>query len=354
MQEHPMVLRVFQFASGTVGRHVMKAVLARSDLDLVGLHVTSADKVGRDIGEIAGDRSTGIAATAEVELILQSDADVVIHAPLPSMVYGDDPLRDLDDICRLLSGGKNVITVAGYLYPRAHGDEVLNRLTDACRRGGARFHSTGLNPGWMGDLVPLLMSALSRRIDQIHVLEISNFQHYPSPEIMFGSMGFGSSPAEFAARNTRRSEWLNSLFRESIWMVAEGLGATPERVESVMETALAPGDLQTAAGTVRAGTIAGQHWTWSGMIGGTARIVHETVWRMHETVAPEWATGRHRVSIRGEPDMHIDFDANHVSDGLQATAMHAVNAIVPLCAREPGIHTLLDMPWITGRGTLSL
>lgn len=348
-----MVLRVFQFASGTVGRHVMKAVLGRKDLDLVGLHVTNPDKVGRDIGAIAGCRDTGIAATSEVELILQSDADVVVHAPLPSMVYGDDPDRDLDDICRLLSGGKSVITVTGYLYPRAHGNEVLKRLTDACRRGGSRFHSTGLNPGWMGDLVPLLMSALSRRIEQIHVLEISNFQHYPSPEIMFGSMGFGATPDEFSARNARRSEWLNSLFRESVWLVAEGLGATPERVESVMETALAKEDLPTASGLVKAGTVAGQHWTWSGMIGGTPRIVHETVWRMHETVAPEWAKGRHRVSIRGEPDMHIDFDANYVADGLLATAMHAVNAIVPLCARDPGIHTLLDVPWITGRGAFT-
>lgn len=348
-----MVYRVFQWASGTVGRHVAKAVLERPDLDLVGLHVTSAGKVGEDIGDLVGGRKTGIAATGDIELILRSDADIVVHAPLPSMVYGDDPGRDLDDICRLLAGGKNVITVVGYLYPKAHGPEVVQRLTDACTRGGTSFHSTGLNPGWMGDLVPLLMSGLCRSIDHIHVLEISNFEHYPSPEIMFGSMGFGSTPDEFAARNARRSTWLNSLFSESVWMVADGLGAEPDRVESTLETALASSDLTTAAGIVKAGTVAGQHWCWTGIVGGVPRIVHETVWRMHDSVEPSWPRGRHRIALRGEPSMHIEFDASYISDGLLGTAMHAVNAIAPVCDAEPGIRTLLELPWITPRGLWS-
>lgn len=348
-----MKYRVFQWASGTVGRHVARACLERPDLDLVGLHVTNAGKVGRDIGELVGGRSTGIAATDDIALVLSSDADVVVHAPLPSMVYGDDPERDLDDICRLLAGGKNVITVVGYLFPEAHGPEVVTRLRDACQRGSTSFHSTGLNPGWMGDLVPLTMSALSGSIDRIHVLEISNFEHYPSPEIMFEAMGFGASPAEFAARNARRAGWLNGLFSESICLVAAGLGASLDRVDSNMDTALAASDLHTAAGVVHAGTVAGQHWTWSGIVGGKARIVHETIWRMHASVAPEWPEGRHRVSIEGHPSMHIEFDADYVSDGLRATAMHAVNAIAPVCEAAPGIRTLLDLPWITGRGTLA-
>ncbi len=347
-------IRVFQWASGTVGRHAAKAVLERPDMDFVGLHVTNPEKVGQDVGMLVGSKNTGIAATNDVELILRSDADVVVHAPLPSMVYGDDPLRDLDDICRLLAGGMNVITVVGYLYPKAHGPEVLKRLTDACARGSSSFHSTGLNPGWMGDLVPLFMSGLMRRLDHVHVLEISNFEHYPSPEIMFGSMGFGATPKEFAAKNQRRSEWLNSLFRESVWMVADGLGRAPDRVDSTMEMAIAETDLQTAAGVVKAGTVAGQHWTWTGVIAGKPRIVHETVWRMHSSVAPDWAHGRHRITLKGEPGMHLEFDANYVTDGLQATAMHAVNAIPLVCAADAGIRTLLDLPWTTGRGSLSL
>ncbi len=348
-----MSYRVFQWASGTVGRHVARAAITRPDLDLVGMHVTNPDKVGRDVGEILGVAATGIAATSDIELILRSDADVVVHAPLPSMVYSEHADKDLDDICRLLSAGKNVITVVGYMYPKAHGPEVVERLNNACKRGSSSFHSTGLNPGWMGDLIPLVMSALARRIDHIHVLEISNFEHYPSPEIMFESMGFGSTPDKFAQANTRRMGWLNSLFNESLHMVADGLGASLDRLETSLETALAEQDLKTASGIVKTGTVAGQHWTWSGIIGEKVRLVHETVWRMHSTVAPHWATGKHSVTIKGNPGMHLEFDADYVTDGLEATAMHAVNAIPLVVEALPGIRSFLDLPWIMGRGALS-
>ena len=345
-----MTCKVFQWASGTVGRHAALAVLERDGLELVGLHTLSAAKAGRDVGELLSLADTGVLATDDIEAVLDSDADVVIHAPLASLVYGDDPDRDVQDICRLLASGKNVITVVGYMYPKVHGPELVARLEEACRAGGSTFHSTGLNPGWMGDLVPLTMSALSRTIDRIHVLEISNFQGYPSPEIMFESMGFGSSPEEFERSGERRRHWLNGLFRESVQMVADGLGLKLDDVVEEMSLELAPRDLETAAGLVRQGTVAGQHWQWAGVSGGEKRVVHETVWRMHADVAPAWPQGRHAVTVHGVPRVRLEFEADYVSDGLLATAMHAVNAIPYVCEAQPGIRTFLDLPWIMYRG----
>ena len=39
--------------------------------------------------------------------------------------------------------------------------------------------------------------------------------------------------------------------------------------------------------------------------------------------------------------------------GCLGTAMHAVHAVVPVCAAEPGVRTFLDLPMITGRGVLA-
>ena len=51
--------------------------------------------------------------------------------------------------------------------------------------------------------------------------------------------------------------------------------------------------------------------------------------------------------------MHLEFDADYVTDGLEATAMHAVNAIPLVVEALPGIRSFLDLPWIMGRGALS-
>lgn len=345
-----MPLKVIQWSSGNVGRHAVAAVSRRPGMKLVGMYVYSPEKSGRDAGEIAGIGPIGVKATSDVERILRMKADVVVHSPLPSLVYGDDPDADVDMFCRLLASGKNVITTVGYLNPRVHGRAVVRRIERACSAGNSTFHSTGLNPGWMGDLLPLTMSALSNRIDEVHVLEISNFQHYPSPEIMFDMMGFGKTPARFRRDAARYSHWLTSLFRESVQLVADGLGLELDAIKSRTRRVLAERDLQTAAGTVAAGTIAGQHWEWSGQVGRRKVIRHETVWRMHDSVAPDWPTGNHAVSIRGEPNMRLGMRPDWIDGGLISTAMHAVNAIPHVCAAPAGIRTLLDLPRITGRG----
>jgi hypothetical protein len=341
--------RVFQWASGTVGRNAALAVMRREDCELVGLHTSSPAKIGRDIGELLGVAALGIRATGDVDAVLRSTADVVIHAPLASLVYGDAELKDVDDICALLESGKNVITVVGYLHPKVHGAQLVERIEAACRRGGSTFHSTGLNPGWMGDVLPLTMSALSRDIERIVVREITNFEFYPSPEIMFGSMGFGTSPERFERDGERRRRWLNGLFAESIQLIADGIGLALDAIVDTREIATAAEPLSTAAGVVEAGTVAGQRWKWSGRAGGETRIEHETVWRMHRSVAPDWPTGKHTVTIEGTPRIAIALDGNWISDGLLATAMHAVNAIPHVCAAAPGIRTRLDLPGIYGR-----
>ena len=348
-----MTYRVIQWASGNVGKHALRAVAERPELKLVGMYVVSAGKAGLDAGAIAGISKLGVKATSSVDDIIAMDADVVLHTSLPSLVYGDDLIADVDNFCALLASGKNVITTVGYMYPKVYGPQFNQRLQKACRRGGSTFHSTGLNPGWLGDVLPLTMTALSKRVEQIYVREISNFQGYPSPEIMFDMMGFGKTPAQFKKDAERYAFWLSGLFRENVQMIADGLGLKLDAIKDKTTRELATEDLITAAGVVKKGTVAGQHWEWAGMSLGKKVIVHETVWRMHDTVAPDWPTGDHSVTIEGEPRMHVNFDAQWISDGLLGTAMHAVNAIPYVCDAPAGIKTLLDLPWMVGRGTMS-
>jgi 4-hydroxy-tetrahydrodipicolinate reductase len=341
-----MPYRVFQWASGTVGKHAANACLERSSLELVGLHAYSPAKLGKDVGELLGRAPTGVRVTGTLDAVLASNADVVIHTPLASLVYGENPEQDVEDICRLLAGGKNVITAVGYLYPKHHGPKLVERLEAACQAGKSTFHSTGLNPGFMGDLLPLLMSSLASRVDRVELREVSNFQYYPSPEIMFDAMGFGSPPEKFEGSNKRRKFWLDGLFGESALMVSDGIGLGVEKIDGTLETALASEDLKTAAGVVKRGTVAGQRYRWTGCAGGQQRLLSETVWRMHDSVAPEWPRGNHTITLEGTPRMHLELKHDFCSDGLLGTAMHAVNAIPAVCQAAPGIRTFLDLPWI--------
>src|SRR5437764_13236224 len=105
-----MKLRVIQWATGGVGRAAIEGVVHHPDLELVGCWVHSADKDGRDVGEICGGAPIGVNATSDRDEILALDADCVVYSPV---------LADPRDVADLLASGKNVVTPVGWVYPFA-------------------------------------------------------------------------------------------------------------------------------------------------------------------------------------------------------------------------------------------
>jgi hypothetical protein len=114
------------------------------------------------------------------------------------------------------------------------------------------------------------------------------------------------------------------------------------------EVILADEDLTLAAGPVPAGTVAGQRWVWSGMVGDRAAVELEAIYRAHASVAPAWPGSGWVTRIEGRPPITLELE-RWLGNGLLGTAMHAVNAVPAVCAAAPGIRTFLDLPVILGR-----
>ena len=83
-------------------------MLNHPQLELVGCWVHSADKNGRDVGEILGIESLGVAATSNNDDVLALDADCVVYSPL---------IPNDDEVVAILRSGKNVVTPVGWVYP---------------------------------------------------------------------------------------------------------------------------------------------------------------------------------------------------------------------------------------------
>jgi hypothetical protein len=345
---------VIQWATGVVGRHAVAAIAAHPALELVGARVYSGDKAGRDVGELCGIGPIGVVATTSTDEVLALEADCVLYAAQGEM----DPMCAVDDVCRLLASGKNVVSTAvtGLIYPRSLGRKIAARIEEACQKGGASFHGTGIEPGWAAEVLPLTMSGLFRRIDSICVQELMDYASYPSAGMLMDVMGFGKPPDAPVPMADPRTA--GATFRAPILLVADGLGASLDDFSYTREVALADRTFSIAAGEIREGTVAAQRFGTSGIVGGRPAITVEHITRVAADQAPHWPRGRGwRVRIEGEPSMTLEAtiavngeDEN--DQGCLGTAMHAVHAIPHVCAAAPGIRTFLDLPLITGRGAL--
>ena len=189
----PMI-KVVQWATGAVGGAQLRAVIDDPDLDLVGLFVYSPEKVGVDAGTLVDRGPTGVLATNDKREILALDADVVLHAASKGFPVN----TNTDDIVELLASGKNVITTTSYNHLPTFGQETAERIDDACRTAGVRFHAAGEHPGFMFERLATSLTGLCQRVDRITVQEFVDCSGLTEPKMLVELMGMGKQPEEIS------------------------------------------------------------------------------------------------------------------------------------------------------------
>ncbi len=335
--------RVVQWATGNIGSHSLRAVIAHPDLDLVGVYVYSEEKAGRDAGELCGAPATGVRATRDI-------ADIVALQP-DCVLYMADRI-DVDALCQLLEAGVNVVSTRSEFHNPARLDpETRRRLEAACARGDASLHSTGSSPGFITEALPLVLTSLQRRLDHLLIEEFADMSSRNSPELIFDLMGFGRDPTSFDPRGVEAHG--GASFAGSLEVVAEALSLPLDSVAATGQVATARHDVDVAAGRVEAGTIGAQRMQVSGLRDGRPLLTFSASWYLTADVEPAWdlrETGWH-VLVQGDTPLDVDVRFPVPPDEWAATspgltAHRPVNAIPYVCAAEPGIRTVVDLPQV--------
>lgn len=342
--------RVIQWATGSIGQISIRHFAENPIFELVGVFVTSDAKRGSDAGALAGIDALGVAATTDIEEILALDADCVHYAPL---------YADVDDMCRILRSGKNIVTPVGFVYPKALDPKVVDQLEDACQAGGSTLHGAGIHPGFSGDLLPMTYARLCSRIDQIVVQEVADLAPHPSHAMNFDGLGFGRDPEEARTDPSPLIHTMESIFKESMLLLADGLGIVVDETTTEFDVAVAKRALTVRSGEIAKGTVAGMRHEWITWSAGKPVIVFRSFWKMDDDLDPNWGFGtiKYSLTIDGDPSVKVAFEPGkkHPTGdegywGRVWTAMNAVTAIPTVVAASPGIKTHLDLPLVQPRG----
>ena len=347
-----MPYRVIQWSTGNVGRHALRAILGHPNLQLVGLWVSSREKAGRDAGELCGLPPVGVTATNDADALLALDADCVSYTATGDL----RPADAVDDMCRILASGKNVVStsVVPLVYPPAADPTLVERLETACRRGKTSCFTSGIDPGFANDTLPLVLTGLCARVDAVRVMEIVNYATYDQPQVLFETMGFGK-PLDHTSLLLAPGS-LTFAWGGTVRLLAEALGVELETIHETHERRPATRPIRIGAHTVQPGTMAALRFEVQGIVDGRPVIVVEHVTRLDDALAPEWPTGKgYRVVITGTPTMRCDFEfederGDLAVGGVLVTATRLVNAIPAVCQAAPGLLSVLDLPLVTGRG----
>lgn len=356
LRERP--LRVIQWSTGNAGSRALRGILSHPELELVGVHAHAPEKVSRDAGELAGVGSvTGVRATDDADALLALGADCVCYT-----VQGETRIREtVDELARILASGANVVntSIVSLVYPPFASPKLREVLEKACAEGGTTLFTSGMDPGFSGDVIPLAITAACERVDSIRVSELMDYSTYEDPGFTGVFFGFGR-PLDYAAPLLQPG-MIKGGWGGMVLMLADALGVGLDEIREEHERLPAPETFDTAMGRIEKGTCAAVRFEVQGIVDGRPALVAAHVNRLRDDVGPDWdrlSAGKHsgyKIEVSGSPSFTVELepvgeDGDHNTAGILATAMRVVNAIPVVCDHAPGMVSPLDLPLFTARG----
>lgn len=345
-------LRVVQWTTGNVARKTVRAVLARSDLELVGCWAWTPAKVGVDVGTLCHlDVTTGITATDDVDALLALAPDCVIYTPLHP---------DVEMLARLLRGGVNIVTTAGFLTGRSLGETARSTLEEAAQAGGASIFGTGMNPGF-AQLLAAVATGVCDEVRHVRANESVDVSLFAADENQ-DELGWGRPMDDPSHADAVRAAV--AVFEDGVEVLADIMRIELDDVTCHVDFAAAVDDLDLPRRPIAAGTVAGIDIRYVGIVAGAEVLELHQRWVMSQQLDPPWQVDHgYKIEVDGSPQITLTLgilpdkplDSLTVDDihgiGMTITGMPAVHAIPAVVAARPGIVTYADLPLVASRLT---
>ena len=327
-------IRVIQYGLGPIGSAVARHVTERAGLELVGGVDVDPAKTGRDVGEvIALGRPLGFPVSARLsEVLARTPADVVIHA---TSSYFDLFEKQ---ILEILAAGLDVVSTAEELsFPwLAHAGQATE-IDAAARQARKTVLGTGVNPGFIMDSLPLMLTAICQSVDHIEVIRVINASTRRGP--FQAKIGSGMTVEAFNARMATGRMGHVGL-PESVGMVFDTLGHRLESYETWVEPVVAGVRISTGYFDVKPGMVCGVN---------QVAVAHDDTgefMRLTFRAALDAGEDGDTIKIIGKPNLEVTLKG---TNGDLATVAIAVNAVRCVKEANPGLVTMRDLPLITAR-----
>lgn len=328
-------IAVVQWGLGAMGGGMARMVLSRPSLDLAGAIDADPKKAGRDVGEILDlGRPCGVIVDREPERALAKAKGGV------ALIATGSFLREVaPQITAAARAGCNVISIAEELaYAWRASPELAAEIDSVAREHGITVLGTGINPGFVLDVLVIALTGVCRSVRRITARRINDLSPYGFT--VMRTQGVGTTPEEFARGVNDGSIAGHVGFPQSMSMIARALGWVLDEVREEKEPIISTVRRETPHVVVEPGQVAGCRHMARGIVGGEVRLVMEHP----QQVRPELEgvqTGDY-ITIEGDPDINL-FTRPEIPGGIGTIAI-AVNMIPLVQAAAPGLATMADLP----------
>lgn len=316
--------RVAVMGLGPIGREIARVLADREWAELSAAVDVDPGLAGRELAEVAGlEEPAGV----EVTPSLGADCDVLAHATVSDLEAA------AEQVTPHLEAGRSVVSTCEELaFPLE--ESAARRLDAAAREGGATLLGTGVNPGFLLDALPALLTLPCQGVEHLTASRVVDAARRRGP--LQEKVGAGLDLAEWRRRRDA-GEIRHVGLPESARLLAAAVGwddlsCSEELVEPV--TAARP--VTTDHVRVREGQAAGVRQLITGSRDG------REVLRLELAMYVGAEEPGDAVEVHGVPPVEMRIPGGVHGD--RATAGVVANMIPRVRAAGPGLVTMAELP----------
>lgn len=322
-------VRFVAYGLGPIGVGAARECLRRGH-ELVGAVDIDPAKADLDVGQVLGlEERLGRPVVPRLEAAVErGDADVLLHCATSYAWEAHPQLAEA-----FLAGCHVVSTCEELSYPWNAHRHFAQELDQAARRADVTALSTGVNPGFVMDTLPVVASFVSREVRRVHVRRTLDVASRRAP--LRSKVGVGLPPDEFEVA-AREGKLGHVGTAESVDLVGAAFGWHLTDVEVSLHPVVSSEDVERGELEVPAGRVLGIRQVGRGLQKGEEVVLLE----LEMYVGPPEPVDLLR--LEGEPPLELRIPGGVPGD--EATVAAVANALPRVLEAGPGLKTMLDLP----------
>lgn len=318
---------VIQLGLGPIGQRLTRYLAEREGIAVIGGVDPDPQIVGKDIGVWAGIEKKEFEIAENFGSCSNLDeADVAVISTVSSLQDIETQIKEAADY-RL----DIVSTCEELSHPWQTHPECSKRIDMYCRKKGVTCVGTGVNPGFLMDYLPSVLTSVCRKVEHVRVERVQDA--LPRRKPFRDKIGAGLTKEEF---EQKRAIIRHVGLPESVYMIADAMNWELNSIQETLRPILAEKNIQDKKVNIKQGNVAGVQQVAHGY--KKDQEVITLVFKAAIGIEESYDS----IRIKGTPGFTSTIPGG--INGDIATSAIMVNAIRSVQKAEAGLKTMLDIP----------
>ncbi len=326
------MINILQVGIGPLGKKTYQYITEKMSMRTVAALDINPALIGKDLGEIVNQIPSGIKVFDGISNVPDLDkVDVAVLTTSSSMkaIY--------PQVEQLLNYGLPVVSTCEELtYPWDADREIASALDKKAKEMNVAVVSTGVNPGFLMDTLPSLLTGVCKSVEHIEVKRIQDAQTRRVP--FQKKIGAGLTIEEFE-KNVENKTLRHVGLTESMQFIANAINWKLDQTEDVISPIVAEDNITTDAMSIAKGEAMGVRQIGKALVNGEEKI------KLIFEAAVGTGVSYDEIKITGQPNIHSRIEGGVHGD--IATCSILLNAIPNVLKASPGLKTMGDISLVS-------